>query len=60
MTTAIASPREKLSGNDAGVAQDHVSSDETAEAMWLRRHLALAPERDEEWKRRALLLQGRI
>jgi hypothetical protein len=29
------------------------------EAAWLKRHLARAPERDEEWVRRVLLLQGR-
>ncbi|MGW2875931.1 hypothetical protein ACWDBP_06445 [Streptomyces sp. NPDC001233] len=32
---------------------------EAREAEWLRRHLARAPERDEEWIRRALLLQGK-
>ncbi|BDD73155.1 hypothetical protein GCM10023177_60290 [Streptomyces violaceoruber] len=26
---------------------------------WLRMHLRRAPERDEEWVRRALVLQGR-
>ncbi len=41
------------------------SRDETAkrEVMstdeWLRMHLRRAPERNEEWVRRALLLQGR-
>ncbi|MFE3217631.1 hypothetical protein [Streptomyces antimycoticus] len=29
------------------------------EAAWLRKHLARAPERDEEWIRRARLLHGR-
>lgn len=36
------------------------SDDEVGrEAVWLKRHLARAPERDEEWIRRALLLQGK-
>lgn len=60
MTTAMAHPTERLSRDAPSVARDHGTLDETAEDAWLRRHLARAPQRDEEWIRRALLLQGRL
>ena len=41
--------------------RQRVVSDDGAEReeAWLKKHLARAPERDEEWIRRAMVLQGR-
>jgi hypothetical protein len=60
VTTPIASPTRRLRVNSAAVTREPATADETAEAAWLRRHLARAPERDDEWIRRALSLQGKI
>jgi hypothetical protein len=39
--------------------RDSVASETMTTEEWLRMHLRRAPERDEEWVRRALVLQGR-
>ncbi|MFD9816078.1 hypothetical protein [Streptomyces sp. NPDC059080] len=50
MTTTKDSHDRRPTTHDDGAAR---------EDEWMKRHLARAPERDEEWVRRALLLQGR-
>ncbi len=39
--------------------RDSATSEIMTTEEWIRLHLRRAPERDEEWVRRALVLQGR-